>query len=296
MRTRELLAEASDLARDARSDATTWDARILLAHALGLKNPLRLDPTASVDGEAEARFRAAWGRRIAGCPVQHLVGEWDFSGRAFRVDPRALIPRPETEALVENARREAPGARRILDAGTGSGVIAITLLLEAPEATAVGLDASIEALCLARENAATHGVLDRLRLLAADWAAPLGPAAFDLAVSNPPYLAVGEAAGLPATVRDHEPWPALFGGQDGLSAIRRLLDELPAILERDAPFLFEIGFGQAEAVEREIRGRRAWRFERIEPDLSGVARVVVARRTAPRSDEPTPQRPRIPPA
>ena len=163
-----------------------------------------------------ARFTGLWDKRLAGVPVQHLIGEWDFYGRPFRVDGRALVPRPETEILLEQALKEAPDARRVLDAGTGSGIIAITYLLEQPQARAVALDISLDALALARENAARHGVLDRLALVASDWLSALAAAPFDVILSNPPYLAVGESPHLPPTVRDHDPRRALFAGDDGL--------------------------------------------------------------------------------
>jgi len=273
------LSDAESRARRAGSDATVWDARLLLAHAVGHDKPLALDPRGDVPAGAASRFEDLWERRIAGVPVQHLVGEWDFFGRPFSVDSRALVPRPETELVVETALAEAPEARCILDLGTGSGILAVTWLLERPESRAVAVDASSDALALARRNAARHGVLGRLSFAAADWTSALASgAAFDLAISNPPYLATGEAENLSPTVRDHDPARALFSGADGLEAIRRLLDDVPAHLAPGAPFLFEIGSGQAEAVEREVSARSAWRLERIVPDLAGIPRVAVLRR------------------
>ena len=279
MTAREILEAAAELARFSASEATPWDARILLAHAMGGSSPLSLDPRRQVEPGAQARFDALWERRLGGTPVQHLLGEWDFFGRSFTVDRRALVPRPETEVLVAAALRESPAARRVLDLGTGSGVLAITYLLERPESRAIALDASLEALALARANAARHGVLERLGLAASDWLAALGTRPFDLALSNPPYLAFSESASLPRTVREHDPAKALFAGEDALAAIRHLLNELPRLLEPGAFFLFEIGYGQSEAVEEEVRARHRWRFQRIEPDLDGIPRVAIARRT-----------------
>ncbi|HSS45512.1 MAG TPA: peptide chain release factor N(5)-glutamine methyltransferase [Thermoanaerobaculia bacterium] len=278
MTVKEVLEAAIDLASRSAAEATAWDARLLLTHAVGGRNPLHLDFGRQVEPEAGARFHALWRQRLTGVPVQHLLGEWDFYGRTFFVDRRTLAPRPETEALLTAALREAPSARRVLDAGTGSGVLAISFLLERPDSRAIGLDASPEALALARKNALRHGLGGRLALLAADWAGCLGRVQFDLAISNPPYLSLSEAFSLPATVREHDPARALFAGEDALSQIRRLLDELPRVLTPGAPFLFEIGFGQEEAVETEIRSRPVWRFERIEPDLAGIPRVAIARR------------------
>jgi release factor glutamine methyltransferase len=279
MTANEILNAANELARHSVAEATPWDARILLAHAMGGASPLSLDPRRQVEPDAHTRFDALWTRRLEGTPVQHLLGEWDFYGRAFTVDRRALIPRPETEILVVAAIREAPAARRVLDLGTGSGVLAITYLLERPESRAVALDASLEALTLARSNAGRHGVLPRLGLAASDWLSALGSRPFDLALSNPPYLAFSEGASLPRTVREHDPARALFAGEDALAAIRHLLNELPPLLEPGAFFLFEIGYGQSEAVEEEVRGRHRWRFQRIEQDFDGIPRVAIARRS-----------------
>jgi release factor glutamine methyltransferase len=277
---RERLTEAEARARDAGSDATAWDARTLLAHAVGHGKPLALDLREDVAPETASRFVALWEKRVAGVPVQHLVGEWDFFGRTFFVDSRALVPRPETEILVETALAESPDAGRILDLGTGSGILAVTWLLERPGARAVAVDASTEALALAAANARRHGVADRLQLVASDWISGLSAREpFDLAISNPPYLRLSERAGLSVTVRDHDPSAALFGGQDGLDDVRTLLDDVPRFLRAGASFLFEIGAGQSSDVRREIAARAAWRLDRIVPDLAGIPRVAVARRT-----------------
>ena len=174
----------------------------------------------------------------------------DFYGRPFTVDRRALVPRPETEILLEAALREAPQARRVLDLGTGTGILAITYLLERPASRAFALDASVEALALARVNAGRHGVLPRLGLAASDWLSAVGNPRADLALSNPPYLAFSERATLPRTVREHDPARALRGrgcsGSDPAS-----LERAARLLERAPSFFFEIGYGQSEAVETE---------------------------------------------
>lgn len=279
MTVRERLLEAESLARRTGSDATGWDARLLLAHAVGHEKPLALEPTGAVPADAAARFDVLWDERLSGVPVQHLVGEWDFFGRPFRCDSRALVPRPETELVIETALAAAPRAARVIDVGTGSGILAVTWLIERPASRAVALDVSAEALALARANALRHGVAGRLDLVASDWTSALSEGArFDLALSNPPYLALAEAAGLSTTVRDHEPARALFAGEDGLDAVRRLLDGLPPLLARDAPFVFEIGAGQSPAVEREVARRCRWRLDRIVPDLAGIPRAVVVSR------------------
>jgi release factor glutamine methyltransferase len=275
----EELARAESRACAVASEATAWDARVLLAHAVGHRKPLALDPRADLSSGAASRFESLWARRVEGVPVQHLVGEWDFFGRPFFVDSRALVPRTETELLAEIALEEAPAARRVLDLGTGSGVLAVTWLLERQASRAVAVDVSIEALELARANARRHGVQDRVELVNGDWTSAFSTdATFDVAVSNPPYLRISEAAGLPRTVLDHDPARALFAGDDGLDDVRRLLDGVPRHLNPGAPFAFEIGAGQADAVAGEVRNRTAWRLERIVPDLAGIPRVCIARR------------------
>jgi release factor glutamine methyltransferase len=277
---KDVLDAAVRLVRRDIGEVTPWDAKLLLSHSVGHGRPLALDPREDLPAEAASRFEALWEKRLAGAPVQHLVGEWDFFGRPFSVDARALVPRSETEILIETALAEAPEAARAIDLGTGSGILAITWLLERPRSTAVAVDASLDALALARANAARHEVLDRIGLAVADWTSAFSRRTrFDLAISNPPYLALSEASALSATVRDHDPASALFAGEDGLDAIRRLLDEVPAFLAPGAPFLFEIGAGQASAVEREIAPRARWRLVRIVPDLAGIPRVAVLSRT-----------------
>ncbi len=277
---KDVLDAAVRLVRRDIGEVTTWDAKLLLAHSVGHGRPLHLDPREELPAEAASRFEALWEKRLAGTRVQHLVGEWDFFGRPFSVDARALVPRPETELLVEAALAEAPEAERVVDLGTGSGILAVIWLLERPGSRAVAVDSSFEALALARANGSRQSVLGRLGLVASDWTSALScHETFDLAMSNPPYLALSESAGLPATVRDHDPASALFAGKDGLDAIRRLLEEVPALLAPGAPFLFEIGAGQASAVEREIALRAPWRLVRIVPDLAGIPRVAVLTRT-----------------
>lgn len=256
------------------------DARILLGHVLGTKAPAPLEDSGKLPPDRQQRFLDLWRRRLAGEPVQYLIGEWDFYGRTFQTDGRALIPRPETEHLVEEALRAAPDARRGIDLGCGSGVVAITLARELPRARLVAIDASIGALALARQNALRHGVTDRVAFVGSDWTKGLAGPRFDLAVSNPPYVAASDAGSLPPEVADWEPASALFAGKDGLSEIRALLSVLPPRLAEGAPFLFELGFGQRDAVEAEVALRPEWDFRWFVPDLSGIPRVCVVRRSA----------------
>jgi release factor glutamine methyltransferase len=278
MTAKELLDSALSLAQKTGSDATSWDARLLLAHALGHSNPLAIAPRGEVETAVASRFGELWAHRLVGTPVQHLVGEWDFYGRPFFVDDRALVPRQETEILVGAVLLEAPAARRILDLGTGGGIIAVTLALELPAARVVASDISLPALALARANVARHGVLSRVSLVASDWLSAVSDPPFDLIVANPPYLALSEAATLSPTVAEHDPDRALFAGEDGLSAIRHLLEMVGSHLAPGGLFLFELGFGQARAVEVEILCRRDWRFGGLRPDLAGIPRVASAKK------------------
>jgi release factor glutamine methyltransferase len=279
----EALRRAVRRATEASSDATEWEARLLLADCLGERGPLHLDPRRTIPDEARERFEELFDERLAGRPVQYLLGEWDFFGRTFFVDDRALIPRPETEGLAEEALRAARSARLILDLGTGSGNLAVTLLAEMPRARAVGVDCSTAALALAAKNARRHAVDTRLKLVASDWLTPFrGRPLFDLAVANPPYVGRADAEKLSPTVRTHEPSRALFAGEDGLSEIDRLCRELPPYLPPGAVFLFEFGFGQEVAVRSRLERSPEWRLERIAADHNGIPRVaVLLRRVGP---------------
>jgi release factor glutamine methyltransferase len=274
-----LLAEARR--RLPRPEHPMFEAEELLARATGRPRGWFHTRRGEMAPRAEAAaYRALVARRAAGEPLQYLLGEWEFLGRTFRVDPRALIPRGETEGIVEVARRSAPSARRLLDLGTGSGVLAVTFALERPHAGVLALDRSPHALALARENALRHGVASRVRLLASDWLSALRPGVpFDLAVANPPYVPVRDAPDLSKTVSEHEPGIALYGGDDGLDAIRLLLKELPPFLSRGAPFLFEFGYGQARGVSDLVEASGAFRLVAVRLDAAGIPRTATAVRT-----------------
>ena len=254
------------------------DARLLLAHVLGVRSAISVDRAGALSPEQQSTFDRLWSRRSLGEPVQYLLGEWDFCGRTFRVDSRALIPRAETEHVVEEALREAPAAGRVVDLGCGSGILAITLALERKAVSVLATDVSPAALALARENAKLHEVLPRVRFVADDWLRGIAGGQFDLAVSNPPYVSRREIDSLPETVRNFEPHPALFAGEDGLSEIRRLLEGLPAVLPPGGVFVFEFGYGQSGALESEIARRKVWELRRLVADLAGIPRVAVLRR------------------
>ena len=230
--------------------------------------------------ETLIRFRRTVTRRAAREPLQYITGVQDFYGREFRVTPDVLIPRPETELLVQAAIEVSRGSSTfVCDVGTGSGCIAVTLLCEIAKARAVAVDKSAAALEIAKQNARNHSVADRVEFVISDCLNALNPRnyQFDLVVSNPPYVPAAMLAGLQREVRDHEPPAALSPGMDGLSMIRRLLQETPAFLKPNGHLLMEIGFDQGEAVTELVKDS-SWHLLEIRPDLQGIPRIVVLRK------------------
>jgi release factor glutamine methyltransferase len=224
-----------------------------------------------------ARFADLLHRRLGGEPVAYLRGEKEFYGRRFAVDRRVLIPRPETEHLVEAVLGLLlPPAPRILDVGTGSGCLAVTLALELPGARVAAADLSPGALAVAAANARRHGAGDRVLAVAADLAVPFDLAAFDLVVSNPPYVDAAEAPLLSPEVCNFEPHLALFPPGAGDSILARLC-AAGARLRSGVPLVVEIGAGQLDAVRRHAAAA-GLEVEAVRPDYAGVPRVLVLRR------------------
>ncbi|HUF55261.1 MAG TPA: peptide chain release factor N(5)-glutamine methyltransferase [Thermohalobaculum sp.] len=237
--------------------------------------------TASLGDAASAReigrFEQAIEAREGRAPVSHITGEREFWGRRFAVTPDVLDPRPETETLIA-AALEGPRPPRILDLGTGSGCILLTLLAEWPEAEGLGIDISDGALCVARRNAERLGVDARARFARADWLDGV-EGRFDLVVSNPPYLAEHERAGLAPEVRDHEPWLALGAGRDGLDAYRRIAARVARVLAPAGRLLLELGPGQDRAVAA-LLAEAGLETARCRPDMDGRTRVLAATEAA----------------
>lgn len=255
-------------------ETAALDARILVEEALGITATDLALRGAEPVGEAGAALLTAYlARRVAGEPVARIIGAWEFWGLPFGLSPETLVPRPDTETLVEAALRSRPeGPARIADLGTGSGCILVALLTEWPHSFGIGLDRSPGALSTARANAARNGVADRAAFVAGDWAASLaGP--FDLVVANPPYIASAVIAGLSGEVRDHDPRLALDGGADGLDAYRTILAQVPPLLAPGGHLLVEIGYDQ-EAALRGLAAAHNLRAE-VRRDLAGHPRVVV---------------------
>ena len=253
-----------------------------MAAAAGVARETLLTGGFEPGAEARARFEQMVGRRVAREPLAYVVGKREFYSLEFSVAPGVLIPRPETESVVDAALdflRKRPGAR-VLDIGTGSGAIAVAIAVHAPEARIAALDIAEVSLEIASENARRHRVTDRVAFLASDCYAALDPAAppFDLIVSNPPYIARQDLSALEPEVRDFEPSLALTDGADGLSFYRRIASGLGRWLDLSGEVILEIGVGQADAVEALMRAAGYGASRRI-CDLAGIERVLRARHT-----------------
>jgi release factor glutamine methyltransferase len=265
-------------------DTPDLDARILVGHALGLDHASLAAAAARRLGvDEENAIAALASRRLAGEPVARIVGYKEFWSLPLRVDAATLVPRPETETVVEAALAaiDAGGPRlrelRIADLGTGSGALILALLSELPNAFGIGTDASAKALVVARDNAHRLAQI-RARFIACDMAAALrGP--FDAIVSNPPYIASGDIAALAPEVRDFDPHLALDGGADGLHFYRAIAAAAPALLTPGGALVVELGIGQAEPVAH-IFAAAGLAPSPPRPDLNGTLRALVVRKRA----------------
>jgi release factor glutamine methyltransferase len=278
----EALVKGADSLRGAGVEGPRREASLLLAHLLGADATFMIthseDPLSQ---ENVRRFLELVQRRATGEPLQYITGRQAFFNLEFEVNSDVLIPRPETELLVETALgllKNTDSAPLICEVGTGSGCIVISLLDEVKIARAIGIDLSPAALSVADRNAHWHGVSERLSLVASDCFAALRPVpTFSMIVSNPPYLAEIAVPGLQREVRDHEPRMALAGGPDGLSIVRRLLQQTPSYLVKGGYFLFEIGFDQHEIV-RQFINNKIWQVLDFHRDLQGIPRTVALRK------------------
>lgn len=261
-------------------DSPRLDAELLVAEALGIDRVgLYLDLNRPLlEGERSA-IRPLLTRRRAREPVAYILGHRDFYGRRFAVSPDVLIPRPDTETLVEHALECIPSDSpcRVVDVGTGSGAIAITIAAERPLASVTATDLSQSALEVAAQNARVQGVADRIRFERADLLK--GGESFDVIVSNPPYIARAELDALQTEVREYEPMTALEAGEDGLDVVRALLTAAAPATATGAQMLIEIGAGQGAAVTKLTAEGNAWELVTIHLDLGRRERVVHLRRT-----------------
>jgi release factor glutamine methyltransferase len=256
------------------------DARMLVeAAADATRVDIVTDPHRELTPEQEARLDDYLSRRERREPVSHILGRKGFWKIMLRVTPDVLTPRPDTEVIVDEALRTFPEYRafQVLDLGVGSGAILLAILAERAGARGLGVDVSEEALAVARDNAASLGLANRVALLRGDWTTGLDSEGFDLVVSNPPYIADHVIETLEPEVKDHEPRLALSGGIDGLDHYRILAPEILRVLRPGGLFLVEMGYDQREAVEALFRDAGALDVRTIR-DLSDRDRVVAGRR------------------
>lgn len=261
-------------------ESARLDAEVLLRHLLGCDRAYVLTHMQDVlNAEGVVRFYALVDRRLAGEPIQYITGETEFYGLPFRVTRDVLIPRPETEHLVEKVLELAAGkaAPRIVDVGTGSGAIAVALAAKLAHASVTAIDISAAALKVAIENAARNEVGGRLRFLEGDLLGPVAGEQFDFVVSNPPYVPQCDRASLSVEVRDFEPSLALFAGEDGLTVYRRLIPAAHAVLVSGGWLALEIGYGQQDAIRTLLVGAGFIEIG-FTNDLQGIPRVAYARR------------------
>jgi len=273
MDVRTALQQGQTLLEEARLAAPRLTAEVLLMHAIGCQRSWLY---AHSGDELREVWWIHYGRylheRLQGKPTQYITGHQEFYGREFRVTPDVLIPRPETEHVIEAALAHADAATKIVDVGTGSGAIAITLALET-SAPVVATDISVSALGVAVENARALGA--KLDLVACDLGGAFTAAVFDLVVSNPPYVPALDQTTIQREVRDYEPPLALYGGDDGLEVYRRLIPEAQRLLKPGGWLIMELGYAVVDSVRAILAD---WRAVEIASDLAGLPRVVMARR------------------
>jgi release factor glutamine methyltransferase len=300
---RSALKEGMARLRAAGVPSSTLAAELLLMHVLGRDRAwMYAHPEAPLDSAAAEAYLALLARRATGEPTQYLTGKQEFWGLEFQVTPAVLIPRPETEHVIEvalerlgeqrgikiNMRTGEPNPTlRIADVGTGSGCIAVALARELPHAEIVATDISSDALEIARRNAARHGVADRIHFLHTDLLQALldeppsgagESGLFDLIVSNPPYVARNDAAGLQREVRGHEPAAALFGGPTGSELYESLIEQAAQLLAARGVLVLELGYNCADAVRSIVSRQPVWANVSVTNDLAGIPRVLAAAR------------------
>ncbi len=283
MNLREALKRAVAELRAANVPSPVLAAELLLMHILGGNRAwLYAHIDDPLDAAAAERYRALIAQRAAGTPTQYLTGSQEFWGLEIEVTPDVLIPRPETEHVIEVAlarlgQERSREALRVVDVGTGSGCIALALARELPAATIFATDVSPRALAVSRRNAARHGLADRITFVEASLLAPFPPRSLDVVVSNPPYVSRKDAASLPREVREHEPHLALFAGEEGIEVYPALIAEAAERLVAGGLLVMELGYDVSERVEA-LLDTADWREISISSDLAGIPRVVAADR------------------
>lgn len=273
MSIRDLLYDAAHRLTLAGVDSARLDARVLLAHAMGVSREDLIAAKREPSAREAALFETFVARRIAREPLAYIRGTREFWSLDFKVGPGVLVPRPETETLIEAAMSAVPdrgGSFSVADLGAGSGALLVAALKEFPHARGMGFERSAEAFAYAEANLTHHGLKARGKLVAGDWNEAEGQ--FDLIFSNPPYIPTADIAGLDPEVRAHEPLAALDGGRDGLAAYRDLARLLPGLLRPGGLAFLELGQGQAAGVEPLFPSLGV---VRVAPDLAGIPRVLV---------------------
>jgi len=275
------LRQATAALKAAGCDSPRLDAVLLLAEATGLApDRVRIETDRDIAPEAEARFNALLARRTARQPMAQILGRREFWSLTFRVTPDVLDPRPDSETLVAAVLERVANRQaklRLLDFGTGSGCLLLSLLHELPEAHGLGIDQSEAALVVARGNAASLGLDARATFQLGDWGSGL-EGAFEIVISNPPYIESGTIAALAPEVARHEPLSALDGGADGLEAYRRLIPDAARLLAPDGLVALEIGQGQETAVAALLE-RAGFGAVAMAADLGGTIRTLLARKS-----------------
>jgi release factor glutamine methyltransferase len=275
----EVVRKSAEFLAGKGIESPRLNAELIVGHALGLaRMQLYLQFERSLSEAEAGKIRSLVIRRGQREPLQHLIGSVEFFGLKLKVDRRALIPRPETEFLVEMivGRRADSPPKSVLDLGTGTGAIALALAGKWPEATVTAIDSREEALELARENAVSTGLDSRVSFLKSDWFGSIAAdARFELAIANPPYLSKAELASSAVEVRDHEPAGALVSGEDGIGDIRAILRAAPAHLAPGGLLALETGMDQ-HALIRRIAEEYGWSGTESIRDLSGRDRYVLA--------------------
>lgn len=271
------------LKKGSHPERARLDAESLLLHLVGRDRAFLIaHGDQELSAEGVVRYYALVERRLGGEPIQYITREQEFYGFPFHVNHHVLIPRPETEGLVERVLELAAGFERprIVDVGTGSGAIAVTLAAKLAEATITAIDLSEDALEVARGNAERNGVEGEIRFVQGDLLTPLGPESMEIVVSNPPYVPTTDRAALDKEVREFEPTLALFAGEDGLEIYRRLIPAAQKALVVGGWLALEIGYEQADAIRALLS---ASGFEKImfARDLQGIERVATAQRAKP---------------
>ncbi len=267
--------DAKQNLREAGVETADLDARLLLQSVAGLTDTDFITTDTILDEEQKRTYSNYIYRRMRGEPVSKILGYKEFYGRTFHVTKDTLDPRPDTEILIEQALKWAKGQERplnILDLGTGTGCIILTLLAEIPDTQAVACDVSPEALAVAKTNAQQLELHERVKFIESDWFESVA-GQFDMIVSNPPYIPNPDIATLAKEVRNHDPILALEGGEDGMDAYKKLFSSLKTFLKPDGRAFFEFGFSQGENISRLVDDSHL-HMVGITPDIAGIPRVV----------------------